>query len=78
MNLNEIKSRAKAGDAEALYELAVAYRTGDGVPLSIHKSVSLLTDSADRKYLPAMYDLAKYGSSVKCVDAYREGHIVLA
>jgi TPR repeat protein len=60
MNLNEIKSRAKAGDAEALYELAVAYRTGDGVPLSVHKSVSLLTDSADRKYLPAMYDLAKY------------------
>ena len=50
--------KATAGDAEAKFELSLAYYDGDGVEKDEEKALTLLTEAARTEYLPAMRSYA--------------------
>ena len=51
---------ASAGNAEAAYRLATAYRKGAGVPKDINASVKWLEFALKKNYAPAKLELARY------------------
>lgn len=53
----DIKSAAEAGDAEAQYNLAKAYRKGDGMPKDTIKEIQWLEKASSQNHPSALYDL---------------------
>ena len=56
MNIEELKQRAAAGDAEAMCDLGMAYFHGEGVEQNEEKAVELLQASVDAgdEYAPLL------------------------
>ena len=70
LNHGEISSfisKAEQGDADAQYNLAYMYDTGDGVPQDHKKAVYWCTKAAEQGHTDAQYNLAymyEYGEGV--------------
>jgi hypothetical protein len=58
-----VKSRAAAGDAEALYIQAVYHYKGINAPLDWHLASALMKRSADQGYPPAEFAYAHFAQS---------------
>lgn len=53
-----LQRRADAGDPGAMYDMAIRLQVADGVPTDLGKALSLLNQSAEKGYAPAMLRLA--------------------
>ena len=51
------KQAAERGDRQALFDLGIAYATGNGAPLNEEEAVKCFRLAADRKLVNAMYEL---------------------
>jgi uncharacterized protein len=61
-NLKDIevaRERAAEGDRAGLYNLGLAYLTGENIPINREKGARLIIQSADKGYVPAQYMLGK-------------------
>ena len=61
-NLKDIETareRAAEGDRAGLYNLGLAYLTGENIPINREKGARLIIQSADKGYVPAQYMLGK-------------------
>ena len=51
------KQAAERGDRQALFDLGIAYATGNGAPLNEEEAVKYFRLAAERKLVDAMYEL---------------------
>jgi TPR repeat protein len=54
-----LEAKAKAGNAEAQYELGQRYASGNGVPMDRERAFKLYSDAAAKGYAKAEYELAR-------------------
>ena len=78
MNIEELKQRAEAGDAEAMCDLGMAYFHGEGVEQDQEKAVELLQASVDAgdEYAPfllgQMYLHGHIEDKGRLIDLFRQ------
>ena len=75
MNIEELKKRAEAGDAEAMCDLGMAYFHGEGVEQNTEKAVELLQASVDAgdEYAPLLLGQMYLYSHINDEDAGYNG-----
>ena len=75
MNIEELKQRAAAGDAEAMCDLGMAYFHGEGVEQNTEKAVELLQASVDAgdEYAPLLLGQMYLYSHINDEDAGYNG-----
>ena len=80
MNVEELKQRAEAGDAEAMCDLRMAYFHGEGIEHNQEKAVELLQASVDagNEYAPFLLGTIYMSGHIADEDAGYNGMRFLA
>ena len=82
MDIEELKKKADAGDAEARCELGVLYEKGHGVPQDYYKAKTLYSLAAQQGNMRAAYHLGlmnEYGRGMKnCLTRAKQWYLYAA
>jgi TPR repeat protein len=57
--LAQVKAKAEAGDAAACYQVALAYKNGEGVAKNLSTAFQYMKSAAEKGYTPAYIEVAK-------------------